>query len=447
MEKQQNKTVIDIIWEMLASVKLAVIIFFIISLSSMIGTFLEQDVQSSKNMIGLTKIFGESLAPTMYEIFYALGFMDMYHSWWFLAFLLLFTANLIICSVDRLPRILKLVNEKIRPLPVEYLEKMSIRKDLTVKGKSPELTTTVQSALRNIGFRNPHVSEDEGTQVYAEKWNFTRLGVYITHSSILIILAGAIIGSIWGFNAYLPLNEGETSSVAYVNRKPIPLGFEIRCDNFVVDFYGSSDTPKDYKSWLTVFKNGREVKKQTIEVNNPLEYEGITFYQSSYGSDRNRLNNGIVILRAVSRDGQSSELNLKIGDTFTIPGTTVEGHITDFSPALSIDRSGKAFTYSEQMNTDGNNIEFLEYWGVEYTGMQVRKDPGVLIVYLGCIIMGLGLYITFFMSHRKIWVHVSEEKNRTNILIGASTNKNKAAFETKVEKLVGILGADRKGGK
>jgi len=37
--------------------------------------------------------------------------------------------------------------------------------------------------------------------------------VYITHLSILIILAGAIIGIFFGFNAFLNLPEGETTSV------------------------------------------------------------------------------------------------------------------------------------------------------------------------------------------------------------------------------------------
>ena len=97
--------------------------------------------------------------------------------------------------------------------------------------------------------------------------------------------------------------------------------------------------------------------------------------------------------------------------------------------------------------SDGNRVEFLDYWGVEYTGMQVRKDPGVLIVYLGCFLMAVGLYMTFFMSHKRVWINISEEKSGLKVLVGASANKNKAAFEAKIEKLVGMLNAGQKGGK
>jgi cytochrome c biogenesis protein len=96
---------------------------------------------------------------------------------------------------------------------------------------------------------------------------------------------------------------------------------------------------------------------------------------------------------------------------------------------------------------EGARVEFLDYWGVQYTGLQVRKDPGVLVVYLGCIIMAIGLYITFFMSHRRIWVHVADERGAIKIRVGASAHRNRAAFERKIEKLVGLLSAGQKGEK
>ncbi|MEC4676500.1 MAG: cytochrome c biogenesis protein ResB [Nitrospirota bacterium] len=478
MKKEKGATFIDKIWDMFASVKFAVIIFAVIALTSIAGTIVEQQAEPEKNIVVLTKLFGESVAPDIYNILFRLGFMDMYHSWWFVALLLLFASSLIICSIDRLPRILKLVGEPIHPLPVQHLEKMTINRTLDISGKIPDIKQTAATALKEAGFKPSESSTDNGgLQLYAEKGNFSRLGVYLTHISILVILAGGMIGSFFGFNGYLQLNEGETSSVAYKDpTTPIPLGFEIRCDNFEVYFYGDSDMPKDYKSWLTVLKNGKEVMKKTIEVNDPLKYEGITFYQSSYGAGMDT-DSGIFVLRVSSKDGKSAEINPMLNDKFTIPGTSITGHIKYFSPALAIDPEGRAYTYAQQMlnpaayiefteagaqkysgwffrrypNTwilpDGNKVEFLNYWGVEYTGMQVRKDPGVFIVYSGCFIMALGLYITFFMSHRRIWVDIAGKNNKIRISIGASANKNRAAFEGKIDKLARILGAGPEGKK
>lgn len=478
MEKGKNKTITDRIWDLFASVKLAVVIFSLIALTSMVGTVLEQEAEPAKNIKILAKMFGEAAAGPMYDVLRKLGFMNMYHSWWFVAFLLFFAANLIICSLDRLPRIWKIVREPIRPLSHEHLEKMSIKKSLTIKEKASGAGYFVASALKSIGFRPSESGEHKGVQYYAEKGNYTRLGVYVTHLSILIILLGAIIGVYFGFNASLALPEGEVSAAAYRGpEKQFPLGFEIRCDNFEVEYYGDSDMPKSYKSWLTVIRDGKEMMKKTISVNDPLTFEGITFYQSSFGMVPGALDKGVVILRAVAKDGRTENINAKIGDTFTIPGTEIRGRIANFSPALAFDQSGAPFTYDQNMVNpavfvefagtdgkhysawffkrypqtwslpDGNRVEFLDLWGVQYTGLQVRKDPGVILVYLGCIIMALGLYVTFFMSHRRVWVNISEEKGTARITVGASANRNRAAFERKIEKLVGILRAGQKGEK
>ena len=476
MEKVKNKTITDRVWDLFASVKLAVVIFSLIAVTSMVGTVLEQEAEPAKNIKILAKMFGDSAAQPLYGLFQKLGFMDMYHSWWFVGFQLLFAANLIICSLDRLPRIWKIMRDPIKPLSPELIEKMSIRKSVTIKEKASGAKDLVAGALKSMGFRPSESVGQKEVQYFAEKGNYTRLGVYVTHLSILIILLGAIIGVSFGFNASLSLPEGEVSPFAYKGpEKQFPLGFEVRCDNFEVEYYGESDMPKSYKSWLTIIKDGKEVMRKTISVNDPLSFEGITFYQSSFGTVPGGIERGIVILRAVGKDGKSENINARIGDTFSIPGTDIRGRIANFSPALSFDQAGNPFTYDQNMENpaiyvefsglsekpytswflkrypqtwnlpDGSRLEFLDFWGVQYTGLQVRKDPGVLIVYLGCIIMALGLYVTFFMSHRRVWAIVSEEKGAARVVIGASVNKNRAAFERKIEKLAGMLHAGQKG--
>jgi len=478
LEQIKNKTFIDKTWDFLATVRLAIIIFALISLTSMIGTILEQQAEPAKNIQVLTKIFGESLAPGMYSIFEKLGFMDMYHSWWFMALLILFSINIVICSLDRLPRIWKLVKEPIGPLTEEKIKKFIINREIVLKGKPDKVKNAVTSAIKSTGFNYTESKEDNGYQFFTQKGNYSRLGVYITHFSILIILAGAVIGVFFGFKGHLNLPEGSVSDVAYTNSgKTVPLGFDIKCNNFDVEFYGRSDMPKEYRSWLTVIKNGREVLKKSIVVNDPLTYEGITFYQANYGLMSEMLENGIFIFRVVSGDGKTSDLNLRLGDTFEIPETNISGKIIDFSPALKITDNGQVFTYTNQMNNpavyidfsesgkhkysgwllkrypetwqlpEGPRVEFIDYWGVEFTGLQVRKDPGVWVVYLGCCTITIGLFIALFISHRKIWVRVVEEKNNTKVTIGATANKNRAAFEKKIDKLISLLSKKQEGGK
>jgi cytochrome c biogenesis protein len=479
LEEKKQKSIIDKFWDFLASVKLAIIIFAMIALTSIIGTILEQGGDPARNIQIITKLFGESAAPTLYSVFQKLGFMDMYHSWWFITILILFVVNLIICSLDRLPKIWKSITEPMGPATEEKLRKFLISREVVLKGSAEKVKNTVSDALSKIGFKCEEASEEKGFQFFAQKGPYSRLGVYITHFSILVILAGAIIGLKFGFKGYVNIPEGAATNVAFADRgtRDIPLGFDVKCDNFNVEFYGMSDMPKEYRSWLTILKDGKEVLKKSIVVNDPLTYEGITFYQASYGSIQENFGRGVFLFRVISANGESSNLQLRLGDSFQIPGSAITGKILDFSPALRIDTNGQAFTYSDHMNNPavlidfhesgthtlngwilkrhpetwqlpgGHKVEFHDYWGVEFTGLQVRKDPGVWVVYFGCIAMSIGLFIAFFMSHRKIWVKLIEEKNSTRILIGATANKNRAAFERKIDTLVSLISGKEKGEK
>ena len=70
-----------------------------------------------------------------------------------------------------------------------------------------------------------------------------------------------------------------------------------------------------------------------------------------------------------------------------------------------------------------------------YTGLQITSDPGVPIVYAGFIIMILGCYITFFMSHKSLCIHVSKDKEHTQVMVSGTANKNKLEMENHVKKI------------
>lgn len=480
MENENNKTVVDRIWDIFASVKLAIVIFIALSLTSIIGTIIEQNASPERNIKMLAKLFGQSAAPTLFRAFDALGFMDMYHSWWFLVILLLLSANLIICSIEKLPGIMKLVKDPLKPLQPESFKGLRIRKEFVLKGSPAKTKAVVSNAIKKIGrFNLSEISDGNSYQLYSQKGSYTRLGVYVVHFSIIVILIGAVAGIFFGYKGFLNLPEGTTSSVVYVKggKAEKNLNFTIRCDDFDVEFYGNSDMPKKYRSWLTIIKDGKEVVKKMIAVNEPLKYEGVTFYQSSYGLTP-EAGNSVFKFRVTSKDGKTEDVAMAFGSSFTVPGTNLSGKVEDFSPALGFDQqSNKPFTYAEQMNNpavylsfyenntrkyggwvlkrypetwklpEGHTIEFIDLWGIQYTGLQVRKDPGVWLVYLGCLAMTIGLIVAFFMSHRRIWVRLLEEKGNTRVIIGASANKNRYAFEKKIDKLEKLLTGGEEGGR
>ncbi|WP_420266832.1 cytochrome c biogenesis protein ResB [Candidatus Magnetominusculus dajiuhuensis] len=460
-----DKTIIEKAWGFFTSVKLAVVLFGVIALSSIIGTVVEQNAQPEKNIKLFAKMFGQGNAQTAYKAATALGFTDMYHSWWFTAMLVCFCANLTICSIDRLPRIKRVVDEPLKPIEASDFDKYGIKKELAIEGGIEAAKTAVLTALKRLGMTPDATGTNtKDIQFYAHKGRYTRYAVYVIHFSIVIILVGAVIGVTLGFSGFLNLPEGETSAVAYSRQgDEHPLGYSVRCDNFAVRFYENSNMPKEYISWLSIIEDGKTVLKKSIGVNSPLKYKGYTFYQSSYGVVPGKDVNGQIILNITPRGGQPGQIALAVGESFSIPGTKLTGKVAAFSPDLSFDKDERPFTVSENMNNpaifveltepgkekssgwivkrypktwelpDGHKVELVDNYGYQYTGLQVRKDPGVWVVYAGCLFMAIGLYSAFFLSHKKIWVLLQPEKTKVNVKIAAFTNKNKIGYGSTID--------------
>jgi cytochrome c biogenesis protein len=470
----EQKDKIDIFertWKFLSSVKLAIVLLIILTLTSIIGTIVEQRAEPATNIALLTKFFGENFAPSVYNVFVKLGFMDMYRSWWFVGLLVFFSINLIVCSLERFPKTMRLVKMPLRPVSEKGIKNLPVKKELVLKTTLKAARDELFNSLTSSKYRVFESTDEGSVQLYSQKGGFTRFGVYVVHLSILLIFIGAIIGSSFGFGGFLNLPEGGSSSVIYTgDGKVLPLGFTIKCNWYDTQYYYGTDAPQDFKAELVIYDKNREVMTKTIEVNSPLTYNGVTFYQSSYGMIPDAV--GEFVLEVTPQGGQKKILTLVIGETFTIPDTNVRGTIVNFSPALGRDPgTGELTTYAEQMinpavaiaieepgkekytgwflrrypNTwilpdSGHKIRFVDYWGVEYTGLQVSKDPGVGLIYFACTVMTLGLYACFFMSHKKVWIHIvtesSGKKNNVRIAAGGTASKNRLAFERDIEHIL-----------
>jgi cytochrome c biogenesis protein len=454
-EDKEKKDIFESIWKLFASVKLAIFLLIILALSSIIGTIVEQQAEPAKNITLLAKFFGDSAAPTVYNIFAKLGFMDMYGSWWFVSFLIFFCINLIVCSLERLPKTWRFINTPQRPLSDNAIKSLPLKKEVALKTSFEVAKDEVANVLHRARYKCLEATEGDSVQYYSQKGGYARLGAYVVHISIILIFIGAIIGARFGFKGYLNLPEGSYSDIAFKSpTEEIPLGFQIRCNWYKTEYYGDSTTPREFQSELVIMENGKDVLTKVIEVNSPLTYKGITFFQSSYGTLT-----GVLEEYVASQDPENgrtttlqptfSKFPNSVG-RFIVRVTSENGHSyykdKMVMPAVAIEVStpgNKNFIGWFVRNTptwilpnEKHEIEFIDFRGIQYTGLQVAKDPGVWLIYLACITMGIALYVAFFISHKKIWVKVANEKKSVKIAVGGSVNRNRLNFEKEIERIM-----------
>jgi len=74
------------------------------------------------------------------------------------------------------------------------------------------------------------------------------------------------------------------------------------------------------------------------------------------------------------------------------------------------------------------SFAFLDFNEPQFTGLQVAKDPGVEVVWLGCFLMVFGSLTAFFFSHKRIWVCLENDGGKTKIQVAANAHRNQPGF-------------------
>jgi cytochrome c biogenesis protein len=83
-----------------------------------------------------------------------------------------------------------------------------------------------------------------------------------------------------------------------------------------------------------------------------------------------------------------------------------------------------------------------EYNQVYYTGLQLARDPGMNVVWIGSAILTIGLCIMFYMPHRKLWLIVRPESKKTHITLAGMATRNPIAFNLTFHDLLTKLEED-----
>ena len=431
----------------MGSLKLALFNLLILAAASVLGTLLPQGASQEDLQAHYSRA-----AAGLIEL---LGLQDLYHTNWFRFLLVLLGVSLIVCTIQRLPKTLRLLRHR---------EESPTRAKLLKFSHSKEITTVLpideaQAHLTRIIAREfAPVRSLESTAGYAgiaEKGRWSRLMVYVVHLSVLMILLGALLGSVFGFKGTMNIPEGASSDEVALSsgHQSMTLPFKVRCDDFDVSYYDTG-APKEFRSDLVLLEEGKEPVQRAIRVNEPLSYRGISFYQASYGSTVKQAEVDLT-----NQDsGKTTRLTLPLGEPMTIPDANdvielvnYQQNLSGLGAAVGISlKKGEetqpfgSWILVDQPEFHGNRIKNyrIKPTGVDtvqYTGIQVKRDPGIWMIYVGFITLVVSMGLSFYTSHRKLWVLAYPDRNRTRIIIAGRNNKSSVELERKLDGLYARL--------
>ena len=465
------------LWRQLTSMRTALILLLLLGIAAIPGSLFPQRTQ---NPLAVRDYFKSN--PGTAKFLDQLQMFDVYSSPWFSAIYILLFISLIGCVLPRTFEHLKGIRA-IPTLTPKNLIRMEFHTELNVG-----TLDSAEAWLRKNRFR---IRRDDNS-ISAEKGYLRETGNLFFHLSLILILVGVAIGSLYGMKGDAIINVGERfintpTSYDVVSYGKLQSGknltpFSITATDFKATYDLVTGSPSDYKLSVNVANPvGSKEESRIVKVNSPMTFGATKVYLQANGYSplvtvRDKAGEikfqGAVIF--LPQDG-----NLTSSGAIKVPDMQPQvGFVGSFVPTYSRSSERGAFsTYPEvldprllisiwsgdlgldsgapqsvyRLDTSGmkriglktlklnethdfgdGSITF-EGW-TPWVNLQIVKDPGKIYALLGSILAILGLLMSLFTRSRRIWI--KENQNKSGVEIAGLAKNAAPGLENEIASLV-----------
>ena len=412
----------------IADLRFAIFILLMIASFSVIGTVIEQDqsIETYKLNYPLTNpVFGF----LSWDIIIKFGFDHVYKTWWFITLILLFGISLLTCTILQQFPSLKVARR------CQFFRTTQQFCRLNISTKLEHLSFS--QLLFKIKENNYSIFQQKNI-VYCYKGLIGRIAPIIVHFSMILILIGAIIGSLGGFKAQEIVPKTETFHIQNILNNGqltfIPK-VSIRINDFWITYTKQSTIAQFYSDLSILNINGNEIERKTIFVNSPAKYNGIDYYQTDWNLIGLRIkdkDSSIYQYPLVNLPNSQGKVWLtwisnsqQLNDGFTVLIDNLQGYCSVYN------KFGK-FIGNLELNESFKNENPLILMDIlSSTGLQIKSDPGIVLIYLGFLFLMISTLISY-ITYSQLWV----VRDKKKIFIGGNTTRATFDFELEFLKLV-----------
>jgi cytochrome c biogenesis protein len=433
-----------------ASIKLAMFLFIVLAMTATIGTVIQQGERPETYI----KEYGEEA----YRWFIRLGFTDVYHTWWFTSLLGMLCVNSLTCFYKRFPGVWRSMKQDKVNVSLPFIKNLKQTTEFPIAASKETVAEGLFGLLAEKGYRVLAKNDPQEVTLYATKGIMGRVGAHMAHLSATVIVLGGLIGSYYGFQEFGVCLEGQTYHIPKGN-------FDLHVDKFWIDYHENGSV-KSYNSTLTVLEQGQKMATKTITVNDPLVYKGIWFYQSSYGDSWDRIDVARVNVKEKDTDKLVGTVDLEWQKEAQLDKLGLKLLMTDFVADFGFNSTDKKvysktaehanpairlaitegtmqtspwifYHYPELFDIKGSKyaFELTGYQPKKFTGLQITKDPGVIIVWIGSTMIVVGITLSSFIYHRRLWAKVIPNERGVMVHLGGTTHKSQIDFNKEFRKL------------
>ena len=416
------------LFRLLADLKFSIFIILIISFCSIAGTIIEQDqpIEIYKINYPITNpVFGFLSWDRIIQF----GLDHIYKTWWFLSLIFLFGCSLTLCSfLQQLPS-LKIARRCQFFRTTNPFSKLKISTILK--------SFSFNKILSRIKIKEYSIFQQKNL-AYCYKGLIGRIAPIIVHFSMILVLFGTIVGSLFGFKAQEIVPKTETFHIQNIltsGPSSIIPKTSARVNDFWITYTKTKTISQFYSDISILDIKGKETSRKTIYVNYPLVHNSVYYYQTDWnliGLRFKNLNDQVFEYPLINIFGNQNKVwltcisNLKLfPEEIIILIDNLEGYCSLYN------KSGQFLENLELNETVNSNQPLIFSEIISSTGLQIKTDPGIPLIYLGFLFLMISTFISY-ITYSQIWII----KKNQQIFIGGNTNRALFEFELEFFKIV-----------
>ncbi|MFD1738608.1 cytochrome c biogenesis protein ResB [Bacillus salitolerans] len=471
-----KKTFVDKVWNFFSSVKVGVWLIFITLAASALGTIYPQQMYIPPT-VSPEEFYKDQYGWTG-ELYYILGFHDLYGSWWYMILIASIGISLVICSLDRVIPLYRALNNQGVIRHEGFLKRQKLFGKSTVN--DPE--QTLSKIHEKLKGRRYNIRMENGS-LLAEKNRFSRWGPYVNHIGLIIFLIGAMLRFVPSMylDEVLWIREGDTEVIPGTEGK-----YYLKSEAFILELYDKEKDPevfnaalervgnvvKNYQTDAILYKRTDEIvhgaepelemiKEFPIRVNEPLKHDGYALYQVDYKLQEFNTMSFNLIKKETEESFGTLTVNLFDPESEYDLGNGYRVELMSYFADFYFDSDGdpaskskvpnnpafvfKMFTpktpegevsfvaIRENIEPLGENQYKMQFAGIEtknVSGLTVRKDHTLWILGIGGAIFMIGVIQGMYWNHRRIWI---SKQGNNEYWIAGHTNKNWYGLKKELE--------------